>query len=328
MRRAALVLPIWALVAAGCAAAPAPAPAGPASTAAPAPAPGPAAPAPAGAAAPAPAAAPRPTPAAKLVPPAIPGFRLKEAPSSYGPDTLYELINGAADSFLAFDFEELTALTYVHPSKAEVAVEVYRHRDPERAFGVYAMERSASSTPLPIGVEGHGGRDYLLFVVGSTYVKLALARSQDPALLRAVADRLAAALPGTKAPPAVLTCFPAAGRVVRGEKLAARDFLGRSFLHDAVAVPYDLGGRKFRLFAIRGRDAADVRDMIARYEAVSGNRAARPGPAGSTTVNDPVNGRVRLGWAGRWIWGVVDSVHPATTPLLDHLGAALLREQP
>jgi hypothetical protein len=308
--RRSVTVALWAgAVAVGCSSAPTPPPR-------------------AAAAAPPPSAASRPAVAAapaRLVPPEAPGFRLKEAPGTYGPDNLYEFINGAADSFLAFDFQELTALTYVHTSKAEVSVEVYRHRDAERAFGVYAMERSASSTALPLGIEGHGGRDHLLFVVGPYYLKLALAGSADFALLRAVAEVFAAALPGTREPPPVLTCFPPGGRVLRGEKLAARDFLGRGFLHDAVAVPYEMGSTKFRLFVIRGRDEADARDMVARYEAVSTRRHARPAGVGGAVVQDPVNGTVVLWQRGRWVWGAVDNPPPAATPLLGIIGACLTR---
>jgi hypothetical protein len=185
------------------------------------------------------------------------------------------------------------------------------------------MERPTSSRPLPIGIEGHGARDYLEFVVGSYYVKVLLANGKDPALLRAVADGVAAVLPGTHAPPPVLACFPAAGRVPRAEKLAAREFLGRSFLHDAVAVPYEIGAAKFRLFALRGRDEADARDMVTRFARVGGAPGATPGAAGRATLSDPVNGRVILHWKGRWVWGAVDNPPPQSAPLLDQLGARL-----
>jgi len=159
-------------------------------------------------------------------------------------------------------------------------------------------------------------------------VKLALAKSQDFKVLAAVAEGLEKALPGTHDLPPVLACFPGAGRVLRGEKLAARDFLGRAFLHDAIAVPYDVGGAKVRLFALRGRDPADARDMIARYEAVAGRRDVRPGTAGATTVKDPVNGAVVLHWNGRWVWGAVDGPPPAAAPLLRQLGTCLVTRQP
>jgi hypothetical protein len=275
-----------------------------------------------------PATGATPTKVTPFIPPEISGFHRKEAPATYGPETLYEYINGAADGFLAFDFEELTAVAYVHPSKAEVSVEVYRHRTAERAYGAYAMERPAGSLALPVGIEGYGGRDYLQFVLGPYYVKLALVDSKDFALLRAVADGVAGVLPGPRDPPPVLKCFPLAGRLVRAEKFAARDFLGRGFLHDAVAVPYELAGSKFRLFAVRGRDATDAREMVTRYLRVSGDRGSTSGVTGSTTVNDPVNGSVLLHWKDRWVWGAVDNPPPSSAPLLEQLGTRLAREQP
>ena len=102
----------------------------------------------------------------------------------------------------------------------------------------------------------------------------------------------------------------------------------RGFLHDAVAVPYELGGAKFRLFAVRGRDAADARDMITRFMRLAGQNGTTPAAAGSATLSDPLNGRVSLGWQGRWVWGAVDHPPPASAPLLERLGARLAREQP
>ena len=194
-----------------------------------------------------------------------------------------------------------------------------------RAFGMYTQERPAGTTPLPIGIEGYGGRDYLEFVVGSTYVKLVQSGAQEPAALRGFAEKLAAGLPGTRAAPAVLKCFPERGKRVRAEKLTARDFLGHPFLHDAVAVPYQIGGANFRLFVVEGKDAADLRAMVTRYRAVgkSPDSVGGVGPAGSATVKDPLNGEVVLQWKGRWLWGAVDQPCAERKALIDELGRSL-----
>ena len=75
--------------------------------------------------------------------------RWKNSPDiqTFTPKTLYEYINGAADLYLACDFEELKVAEYGNEKKASVIVEAYRHRTPEDAFGIYSQER------LPDGFE-------------------------------------------------------------------------------------------------------------------------------------------------------------------------------
>ena len=161
---------------------------------------------------------------------------------------------------------------------------------------MYTQERPAGTTPLPIGSEAYAGPDYLQMVVGSYYVKLVQLGSKQPSVLRRFAEKVAAGLPGTREIPAVLQCFPERGKRARAEKFMARDFLGHPFLHDAVAVPYQIGAANFRLFVVEGKDSADVRAMVKRYRAVA--KSPDPGAdstaaEGSATVKDPLNGEVR-----------------------------------
>jgi hypothetical protein len=278
----------------------------------------------------------------------IAGWKISDGPTTYTPETLFEYIDGGAESFLQFDFQELASATYVNDrsghdkhhksprashdsatmaaAAAEVTVDIYHHRDARRAFGMYTQERPAGTTAVPVGIEGYAGQDYLDFIVGPYYIKLVQLGAKQPSLLLPFAEKLAAGVLGTREPPAVLKVFPDRGKRVRAEKLAARDFLGQPFLHDAVAVPYQIAGANFRLFVVEGKDSADVRTMVQRYRAlakVAGAGADSVGPQGSATVKDPLNGEVVLQWKGRWLWGAVDQSCADRQALIDELGRNL-----
>jgi len=256
--------------------------------------------------------------------PDMPGFRATLGPS-YGPDNLFEYVDGGADAFLQFEFEELRTVTYLGPDRVEVTVDVYRHKDADRAYGIYALERPPGTTPIAVGVEGYAGTDHLEFVTGAFYVKMVQAGPKADLVLRRFAEKLAHALPGRTSLPAVLAAFPEQGKVVRAEKLAAANFLGHGFLHDGVAVPYQIDGVRFRLFVVRGKDDADARDMVKRYRAVAKLPANDVNPSGSETLKDPYNGQVLLRWNKAWVWGAVDQPSPLQQPLLDELGRRLSR---
>jgi hypothetical protein len=297
-------------------------------------------------------AAPQPAPAAlpetASLFPKIEGWRISDGPTGYTPETLFEYIDGGAESFLQFDFQALASATYANDSarqgknrlssrpsherdaaaaaKAEITVDIYRHRDAFRAFGMYTQERPAGTTPLPIGIEAYAGSDYLELVVGPYYVKLVQSGAKQPSFLRRFAEKVAAGLPGTRQAPAVLKCFPERGRRARAEKLMARDFLGHPFLHDAIAVPYQIGEANFRLFVVEGKDSADVRAMVQRYRSVAKSPAVggdSAGSEGTATVKDPLNGEVMLQWKGRWLWGAVDQPGAECQALVDELGRKL-----
>jgi hypothetical protein len=255
--------------------------------------------------------------------PQIGGWTMFDGPTKYTPETLFEYIDGGADAFLQFDFEELAAAEYRNARAVAITVDIYRHRDAFRAFGMYALERPAGTTPIAVGVEGHAGPDYLQFVVGSYYVKLAQAGRSDTSSLHTFAEKLSTGLPGTREPPAILKCFPSRGRLRRAEKLAANNFLGHAFLHDAAAVPYEMDGARFRLFAVRGKDDGDARDMVRRYLAVGGSTAVDAKPQGTAIVKDPLNGEVMLQWKGQWLWGAVDQAAAARKALVEEIGRSL-----
>jgi hypothetical protein len=270
-----------------------------------------------------------PSPATTKWFPQVEGWKLSATPTQYTPDNLFEYIDGGADAFLHFDFEELLTASYVNAQKVEITVDLYRHRNAARAFGMYTQERPAGSTRIPVGIEGIAGSDYLTFVAGAVYAKLAQAGGKEGSFLRLFADKIAATLPGTREPPAVLKCFPDKGKRPRAEKLAARDFLGHAFLHDAAVVPYQIDSAKFRLFAIEGKDPSDVVTMVQRYRAAAKSPASQVEKTGSATLKDPLNGEVLLRWNGQWLWGAVDqpSAHgPGLELLIEELGRNLQSE--
>ena len=66
----------------------------------------------------------------------------------FSPKTLFEYINGDADLYLMYDFQELKVAEYLNEKKASVIVDVYRHKTPTHAFGIYSQERLPMQTFL------------------------------------------------------------------------------------------------------------------------------------------------------------------------------------
>jgi hypothetical protein len=111
----------------------------------------------------------------------------------YTPRNLYEYINGAADLYLACEFEQLDVAEYINEKKASVVVEAYRHRTPRDAFGIYSQERLPESHFIDIGAQGYIDKNILNFVNGHYYVKINSFNTgdDDRAVLQAFAQKVA-----------------------------------------------------------------------------------------------------------------------------------------
>lgn len=236
--------------------------------------------------------------------PAMDGWTLAARPQVFAPDTLYDYINGGSDLYLKYDFEELTVVEY-RKNAMSVSAEVYRHRTPDHAFGIYSQERVPSAEYLPIGAQGYYENAVCNFIQDHYYVKLSGENTgvDDRTILLGLARRVSEKLPGPSALPEILAAFPAEGKKAHAEKFIAKDFLGYGFLHSGFTADYERSGRRFHLFVIAGDDAADARAMLQQY--LRQIKQDAPAVEGTYQVTDPYHGAMALFWKGRHIWGTV-----------------------
>ena len=236
--------------------------------------------------------------------PSMDGWTLAGQPQVFAPDTLYDYINGGSDLYLKYDFEELAVVEY-RKGAMSVSAEVYRHRTPDHAFGIYSQERVPSAEFLAIGAQGYYENGVCNFIQGGNYVKLSGENTgtDDRAILLGLARGISAKLPGPSALPEVLSAFPAEGKKANAEKFIAKDFLGYGFLHSGFTADFERSGRRYQLFVIVGDDLADARGMLQQY--LRQIRHDAPAVEGAYQVTDPYHGTMGLFWKGRYIWGTI-----------------------
>ena len=244
--------------------------------------------------------------------PEMPGWRMPSQPQTFSPDTLYEYIDGGADLYLKYDFQELLVADYRNDGQASVTVEVYRHRDPDHAFGIYSQERLSSADFLDIGMQGYRESGVLNFAKGAYYVKISSENAgvDDQDILLAFARTVSRELAGQTSLPAVLAVFPSEGKRKNSEKFVAKDFLGYSFLHSGFIADYEVSGKTYQLFVIQAANPEDARTMLERYLKQLGNAEAKVAE-GPYRVKDPYHGEMDLFWKGKRIWGTMSLGDPA-----------------
>ncbi|MBN1223864.1 MAG: hypothetical protein JXB23_11500 [Candidatus Aminicenantes bacterium] len=92
----------------------------------------------------------------------VKGWMRHEQSRHFIKSNLFDYINGGADLFLEFGFEELT-LQYYRNDQSEIGLEAYRMENAEAALGIYLMKKG-KETPHP-DVPARNSADRLQFTI-------------------------------------------------------------------------------------------------------------------------------------------------------------------
>jgi len=252
--------------------------------------------------------------------PEIKGWKLQVDKVVYNTDNLWEVINGAAELYLAYNFQELYQAVYSAGNEREVKVELYRHDTPVNTYGIYTAERMPDYTFIEMGVQGYTGEDILNFFTGCYYVKISSygGNAVDEETLKSIAGKVSLSLDQQGSWPGEIFLFPAEGKLPWSDGYVASNFLGYSFFRSAFTARYSATG-EFTLFIIHGR-GADVGPALDKYrELVKQENIIQKDSI--SIIQDPYNGKVYITRRGQYLVGVLNAGDEATA--LEYIGKSL-----
>src|SRR5512133_1212433 len=82
----------------------------------------------------------------------ISGWDSPDALKIYNQENLYNLVDGQADAFFAYGFEQVTVQRYQNATGARLNVEIWQLANPADAYGLF--HSGVAGQPVSIGVEG------------------------------------------------------------------------------------------------------------------------------------------------------------------------------
>jgi hypothetical protein len=189
-------------------------------------------------------------------------WSIDSAPRYFGPDNLFDLINGGAEIYAEYGLVKMVTADYKgegQPSQT-ITVEIYDMGSPRGAFGRTARFLDGLADPtfagngLPVGLADQGilGDGDAIFWKGKYLVHLTLLDENpaaDPAAIAAEGKKIlpvfAVAISGSiaaNAPiPEVFAAFPADGRIARSEMWHPGDVLAIKGLGAGFTVRYAKG---------------------------------------------------------------------------------------
>ncbi len=233
------------------------------------------------------------------------GWKLKEEQRIYTNKDLWELIDGAADIFLSYDFKDLRIAEYSNNEKI-IRVELYRHSSPDNAFGIYTAERMPDYPQVMVGSQGYKSQGVLNFLAGNYYVKImsAGAVEAEESAIAQMAGNIDQMLGQPVGLPDVLKLFPDEGKEVLSDAYIAQNFLGYSFLHSAFTMKYKTEA-EFQVFIIR-HTPEELQHMLDEYLKML--KDAKPQMKDNLMiVKDPYNGTLFLEKKGNYLVGVMNT---------------------
>ena len=234
--------------------------------------------------------------------PELKRWDLEVSSDVYTPDNLWDLINGAAESYLAYDFVDLHLADYHSKDGITIHAEVYRHSSLNNAYGIYSSERSPEYEFITMGGEGYLDEGVLNCFSGPCYIKL-YSTDDDPSVqegLKKVGKALVKSFGEGDILPELLGIFPDMGKLPYSEHYIAQNFLGFDFLHSAFTAEYEQG---YKLFVIEGQDAGEILKMVGAYLSFT-KQDIDPSVESSFVITDKYNGDIPVVISGEYLIGI------------------------
>lgn len=194
-------------------------------------------------------------------------WRRSEELAIYDRETIFELVNGQADFFFVYGFEQVAVGRYEHAAGSELDIEIWQLATAADAYGLFTA--SIAGEPVDIGSAGDADPGRRVAFWQDRYTVQVRARQElDDAVLRDFAVAISAQLPPGGEKPAIVARAPSAHLVPRSvlffhEELSIQNelwlggenILGLSPQTDGVLARYDLDGTLVRLLLVQYPDA-------------------------------------------------------------------------
>lgn len=236
---------------------------------------------------------------------------------------LWELINGGAELYHLYGFVDVASSLY-EKSDREIQIDIFRFKDSDAAYGLYAALRPDRSHPVELGVDGFATSSSIDFVKGEFLVRVIGfdASVETATAVEALANNIESNMPGTTNRPAMFERFPQIEEVPSSGKIEAQSFLGFGFLTDVYTQLYVLDEDTVTLF-ITNDSSGDK--FLQWSQQVSGDQPAItidsiPFDQGAVLVTQDLYwGAIVAGVRGDYLLGMINYHNAQMTTLTDWL---------
>ncbi len=220
---------------------------------------------------------------------AVPAWRPVSAVQDFDAVNLYDLVDGQADAFFAYAFEQVAVCTYEDAGGRTLRIEVWQLETPSDAFGLFTTYRAGSPVSIGNGGDTDPGRR-LDFWQDRYFVRVSAIPPLEDSVLDTFARQVSSALPTDGRAPSLISRLPQRGLVEGSEiffhrEISIQDYLwlgGQNFLAlgpetDAVLARYEVKGGMVWLLLVQYPSSSDASAALGALQSgrISNVAAAR-----------------------------------------------------
>ena len=77
----------------------------------------------------------------KIMPDKVQNWEIKQEDQKYDKENLYEYIDGGAELFLSYGFQEVLNRTYIKPDQPDIVIDIFDMGKSYNAYGVFSYSR-------------------------------------------------------------------------------------------------------------------------------------------------------------------------------------------
>jgi hypothetical protein len=240
-------------------------------------------------------------------------------PTHYTPDNLYEYIDGEAELYLTYGFQELATLTYFWGSAEDTSfvVDIYDMGTSLNGFGLFSNYRQPGYHYESIGTEAIVSDYGLRFFQGRYVVEIKIGDISDRLnkAVRTVAERISERILDPPDLPSSLSLLPAEGQIDKTLRYISKEMLNQGFLPGGLEAKYLTGEEEIAGFVVFFESPEEAKNGLNRlrtfYQDMNVSFVAPPDVSGEGfAVRSSYHGYVLVSQTGRYLAGVQDLSAP------------------
>jgi uncharacterized protein DUF6599 len=196
-----------------------------------------------------------------------PGRHLKpfDAPETYGPDTLWEKINGQAEFYLSAGFQSLKSQLYAMLDDADslIEVNVYHMGDLSNAFSVFSLQRRDNAQAIDVTPLAYQSENAVYLVHGPYYLEIISMASLGPRLsiLTTLAERFVGNTPIKHEGIQELLLFPPTYQVKGSAALISSNAFGYDRLDNVFTTTYLINNEKISAYISKQKTPSNAKEL-------------------------------------------------------------------
>jgi len=244
------------------------------------------------------------------------GWKAVGEPKRFKPENLYEIINGAAELYLAYNVREMIFISFEKSTDSAFFIDlsIYDMGSPTNAFGVFSVGRSPEDPSLSLGREGYYQNGSYYIWKGQYYIQVVASDATEELdrLGLELAQKVTDSLTDSGEKVWGLDALPRTNLAPGTEKYFLIDMMGLNFMRNTFTALYRENGHEVTAFLSRQdtpESALTVIDRYIEYANEYGRGAERISqPDFSLVIVDMGNAFDVIFHKGRFVGGVMSVV--------------------